>query len=579
VYVTPRKGPAPPPVDVARLRVLTEELGGTHHTLVADDAAQAVLVFARGLNASQIVLGASRRSRWRSLLRTGVSDRVIAGSDDIDVLVVTHAYARSGTRTPRPAGPLGRRRLLVGWLLALVAPLALAAALVPARGVPTLALAAMCYLALTVVCALVGGLWPAITAALAGSLLLNWFFTPPHHTLTIADSVNLAALILFLVVAAAVASVVDKAARRSIQAGLARHEADTLAMLNRTLLSGDHDAEGLLGLVKETFGVDAVALLRRRSNGSEWDTVAAVGEDPPREPQLATDATDISSTLTLALRGPAALPAHERSVLTAFATHLAVVIDRQALARRAEDAQRLEEGNRVRTALLAAISHDLRTPLAGIKAAVSSLRSPDVAWSQTDEAELLAAIEDSTDRLHSIVANLLDLSRLQTDAVQVSVHPVGLDDVVSRSITGMPRARGVELRFAEDLPPVQADAGLLDRVVENLVDNALRHSPADRPVLVSTSHIGDRVQLHVVDHGPGVADSEKERMFQPFQRLGDTHSRDGVGLGLAVAKGLTEALGGRLIAEDTPGGGLTMVVDLPALRPVPDARSTPAVLL
>ena len=577
VYVSPRKGPASPPDHVARLRVLTEELGGTHHTLVGDDVANAVLVFARGLNASQIVLGVSRRSRWRSLLHTGVSDRVIADSDDIDVLVVTHAYARSGARTARPAGPLGRRRLVVGWLLALVAPLVIAAALVPARGVPTLTLAAMCYLALTVVCALAGGLWPAITAALAGSLLLNWFFTPPHHTLTIADPVNLAALILFVLVAVAVASVVDKAARRSIQAGLARHEADTLSMLNRTLLTGDHDAQNLLELIKETFGVDAVALLRR-GHGSRWDTVAAVGERPPPEPPRATDAAEISSTLTLALRGPSALPAHERTVLAAFATHLALVIDRQALSRRAEDAQRLEEGNRVRTALLAAISHDLRTPLAGIKAAVSSLRSPDVAWSTVDEAELLAAIEDSTDRLHTIVANLLDLSRLQTDAVRPSVHPVGLDDVVSRTISGMPKARGVELRFAEDLPPVQADAGLLDRVVENLVDNALRHSPKDRPVLVSTSYIGDRVQLHIVDHGPGVPDPQKERMFQPFQRLGDAEVRDGVGLGLAVAKGLTEALGGRLIAEDTPGGGLTMVVDLPALRPVPDDRP-PAVLL
>jgi two-component system sensor histidine kinase KdpD len=224
----------------------------------------------------------------------------------------------------------------------------------------------------------------------------------------------------------------------------------------------------------------------------------------------------------------------------------------------------LEQGNRVRTALLAAVSHDLRTPLAGIKAAVTSLRSPDVQWSPTDEAELLATIEKSADRLHTIVANLLELSRLQSDAVRPIVDEIGLDDVVSRTVAAMPRAEHVDLRLAEDLPPVRADAGLLDRVVANLVDNALRHSPADRPVTVATSAVGDRVQLHVVDHGPGVPDAEKERMFAAFQRLGDAQSREGLGLGLAVARGLTEATGGLLIPEDTPGGGLTMVVDLPA---------------
>ena len=187
-------------------------------------------------------------------------------------------------------------------------------------------------------------------------------------------------------------------------------------------------------------------------------------------------------------------------------------------------------------------------------------------WSPEDETELLATIEESADRLHSIVANLLDLSRLQTDAVRPTADQIGLDDVVSRTISGMPGARTVELRFTDDLPPVIADAGLLDRVVANLVENALHHSPPGCAVVVATSHAGDRVQLHVVDRGRGVAEADKERMFEPFQRLGDGKTKDGVGLGLAVAKGLTEAVGGRLLAEDTPGGGLTMIVDLPAGR-------------
>jgi two-component system sensor histidine kinase KdpD len=424
-----------------------------------------------------------------------------------------------------------------------------------------------------VVCALVGGLWPAVTAAVLGSLLRNWFFTPPERTLDIADTVNVVALALFLLVAVAVASVVDKAARRSLQADLARREADTLTMLNRTLLRSDQDVETLLGLVRDTFAVEAAALLRRDGSG----VVASVGEAPPATAGDADASAEVSSSLLLALRGPQ-LSVQDRRVLAAFATHLAVALERQELTSRAEEARRLEEGNRVRTALLAAVSHDLRTPLAGIKAAVSSLRSPEVSWSAEDRAELLATIEDSADRLHTIVANLLDLSRLQSDAVRPVVHEVGLDDVVSRTVAQMPQGDRVELRFEPDLPPVLVDAGLLDRVVANLVDNAVRHSPAESPVTVATSHVGDRVQLHVVDRGPGVPDAQKEQMFAAFQRLGDARGREGLGLGLAVARGLTAALGGLLVAEDTPGGGLTMVVDLPAVPTGKPLDPTPAAL-
>ncbi|HEU4515464.1 MAG TPA: DUF4118 domain-containing protein [Nocardioidaceae bacterium] len=571
VHVSGRGSTSVGPDELARLRVLTEELGGTHHTVLADDVADAVLSLARTLNATQVVIGDSRRSRWRRLLGHGVSERVIAGAEDIDVLVVTHPYARTKPIMPGRAGPLGRRRVAAGWVLAVLGPPLLSALLVPSPDLSTLAMEAMGFLALTVVCALVGGLWPAVTAALLGSLLLNWFFTPPERTLNIADTINVVGLALFLLVAVAVASVVDKAARRSIQADEARREADTLTMLNRTLLRSDQDVETLLGLVRDTFAVEAVALLRRDGSG----VVASVGESPPETTADADASAEVSSSLVLALRGPQ-LSVQDRRVLAAFATHLAVALERQELTSRAEEARVLEEGNRVRTALLAAVSHDLRTPLAGIKAAVSSLRSPDVRWSVEDEAELLATIEDSADRLHTIVANLLDLSRLQSDAVRPVVHEVGLDDVVSRTVAQMPQGDRVELRFEPDLPPVLVDAGLLDRVVANLVDNAVRHSPPGAHVTVSTSHVGDRVQLHVVDRGAGVPDTQKEQMFAAFQRLGDARGREGLGLGLAVARGLTEALGGLLVAEDTPGGGLTMVVDLPAVPTRKPLRPTSA---
>jgi two-component system sensor histidine kinase KdpD len=271
--------------------------------------------------------------------------------------------------------------------------------------------------------------------------------------------------------------------------------------------------------------------------------------------------------MALALSGRV-LPAEDRRVLAAFAAQAAVVLDRRRLREEADQARALAEGNRIRTALLAAVSHDLRTPLAGIKAAVSSLRSEDVAWSDEDQAELLAGIEDGADRLDNLVGNLLDMSRLQTGTVTPIIREVDLDEVVPMALGGVPED-SVELDIPETLPMVAVDPGLLERAVANLVENAVKYSPDTTPVLVKASAIAHRVEIRVVDRGPGVPDEAKNRIFEPFQRYGDAPRGAGVGLGLAVARGFTEALGGTLSAEDTPGGGLTMVLSL-QLAPAPD---------
>lgn len=565
------------PTALAKLRGLTEDLGGTFHVVLADDEAEGVLGLASGVHATTIVVGVSRRRRWTAPFHTGVSDRIVAGAADIDVLMVTHPYARTTPlRTHISAHrALSRPRRIAGWVLAVSTPVLLTAALRPLGGSPTPASEGLAFLAVTVVCALVGGLWPALTAGLLSGLLLNYFFTPPLHTLTIASAEDVLTLLMFLLVAVLVASVVGTAARRSVQASRARREADTLSMLNQTLLRGDHDIVALLGVVCDTFAVSSAALLQRpRAEVSgPWEVLASSGPEPPHTPDEADATADASTSTRLALKGRA-LAAQDMRVLNAFATHLAVVADRERLAAQTAAAQRLAEGNRMRTALLTAVSHDLRTPLAGIKAAVSTLRSPEVSWSAEDQTELLAAIEDSTDKLGAIIANLLDLSRLQTGAVQLVTQDVGLDDVVSRALRTLPATERVDLDIAPDLPPVRVDSGLLERVAANLVENALRYSPAHTRVLVSAQVAGTRVRLRVVDHGPGVPDASKPQLFQPFQRLGDAPAGEGVGLGLAVAAGLARALGGELSAEDTPGGGLTMVVDL-AAGPEPPVTSEP----
>ena len=494
------------PTTVARLRSLADDVGGSLHTVVADDAAETVLDLARGVHASTIVVGVTRSSRWVRIFRSGVGERIIAGSGEIDVLMVSHPYARATfpTGRSRAGQALGRPRLVVGWLLAILAPLLITVSLVPLRNERTPSFEALLFLVATVVCALVGGLWPALAAALLGSLLLNFFFTPPLHTLSIGNAEDVVALLLFLLVAVAVASVVGTAARRAVQADRARREADTLSLLNQTLLRGDHDLDALLDLVRETFAMASVALLARPDAGGDataWQVVGSSGPHPPSTPEEGDVSAEASATARLVLKGRRLQP-HDLRVLSAFATHLAVAVDRDRLAAQTAAAQRLEEGNRLRTALLAAVSHDLRTPLAGIKAAVSVLRAPEAAWSKDDQADLLAAIEDSADRLGAIIANLLDMSRLRTGGLHLVTQDIGLDDIVARSVRTLGDADRIDVDVSPDLPAVRVDAGLLERVTANLVENALRYAPGPDHVEVLAASAPPWVRLCVVDHGP-----------------------------------------------------------------------------
>ncbi|MFJ3757664.1 ATP-binding protein [Streptomyces sp. NPDC090080] len=572
------------PKELAVQRTLVEDLGGTFHQVVGEDVPAALLDFARGVNATQIVLGSSRRKAWQYVLGPGVGATVARESGpDLDVHIVTHGEVAKGRGLPVARGArLGRGRIIAGWLFGLAGPTVMAVVL----NTVDLGLAndMLIFLTFTVAAALLGGLFPALASAAFGSLLLNYFYTPPLHRLTIADPKNIVAIVVFFGVALSVASVVDLAARRTHQAARLRAESEILSFLAGNVLRGETGLEELLERVRETFGMESAALLERAGDVEPWSCAGRAGVGPAlARPEDADVDVPIGDHMALALTGRV-LPAENRRVLAAFAAQAAVVLDRRRLQEEAERARALAEGNRIRTALLAAVSHDLRTPLAGIKAAVSSLRSDDVAWSDEDRAELLEGIEEGADRLDHLVGNLLDMSRLQTGTVTPIVRETDLDEVVPMALVGVPEG-SVELDVPETLPMVEADAGLLERSVANLVENAVKYSPADRPghvVSVSASAIADRVELRIVDRGPGVPDEAKERIFEPFQRYGDAPRGAGVGLGLAVARGFAEAMGGTLDAEDTPGGGLTMVLTLraagpagAAARPVAEAGAEP----
>ncbi|CAM5462645.1 sensor histidine kinase KdpD [Streptomyces tanashiensis] len=491
---------------------------------------------------------------------------------DLDVHIVTHGEVAKGRGLPVARGArLGRSRILGGWIVGVAGPRPRPAPHARRRR-PRARQRLLLFLALTVAAALLGGFLPALASAAVGSLLLNWFFTPPLHRLTVADPLNIVAIAVFFGVAMSVASVVDLAARRTHQAARLRAESEVLSYLAGSVLRGETSLEALLERVRETFSMESVALLERTDEVEPWTRAASVGTHPAARPEDADVDMPVGDHLALALTGRV-LPAEDRRVLGAFAAQAAVVLDRQRLVGEAEEARKLAEGNKIRTSLLAAVSHDLRTPLASIKASVSSLRSDDVEWSEQDRAELLEGIEAGADRLDHLVGNLLDMSRLQTGTVTPLIRTVDLDEVDPMALGGVPDG-SAELDIPETLPMVEVDKGLLERAVANIVENAVKYSPGGVPVAVAASALGDRVELRVVDRGPGVPDEAKDGIFEPFQRFGDAPRGSGVGLGLAVARGFVEAMGGTLGAEDTPGGGLTMVLTLRAAPGGPQAMAT-----
>ncbi|HEY2127473.1 MAG TPA: sensor histidine kinase KdpD [Streptosporangiaceae bacterium] len=566
------------PAALAGQRRLVESLGGTYHQVVGDDIPEALLNFARAENATQLVLGASRRS-WLTALLTGpgIGQRTIRGSGDIDVHIVTHAHMGRGRGLPRSRGGLTRRRQLAGYVLAAVLCPLLTVVLAALRGQLNLISDVLFFLVAVIVVALVGGFIPAILVAIAGSLLLNYYFTPPIHLWTIAEPNNALALGVFVAVALVVSSVVDRAARRTRQAARASAESELLVTTAGSVLRGQRAVEAVLDRVREAFGMQSVTLLEcapsqstaARNPNAGWRAVAHSGEPPVAKPSEADVEVPVAETMSLALRGRT-LPASDRRVLGAFAAYAAVALEQQRLAAEAEAARPIAEADRMRTALLAAVSHDLRTPLASAKAAVTSLRSADVQWDQQDRDELLATADESLDRLTHLVDNLLDMSRLQAGALSVFPRPAGLDEVVARALDDLGDVgHTVAVEIPDSLPAVRVDPGILERVIVNLTQNALRYSPEGKPPLLIASSLGDWVELRVVDRGPGIPRAQRDRIFVPFQRLGDTDNTTGVGLGLALSRGLTEAMGGTLEPEETPGGGMTMTLSLPAV-PAPE---------
>ncbi|GAB3240050.1 sensor histidine kinase [Mycolicibacterium hippocampi] len=555
---------------MGRIRELAQSLGATLHTVTGDGAAgvpAALLDFAREMNATQLVLGTSRRSRWARIFDEGIGATVVQRSGKIDVHMVTHEQAGRDSLWARVTP---RQRRATSWLAALVVPSSIGAVtiLLLDRFLGIGGESALFFVGVLVV-ALLGGVAPAALSAVLSGLLLNFFLTEPRYTLTISELDSAITIVVLLVVAVAVAALVDGAASRAREARLAAQEAELLAMFAGSVLRGA-DLDTLLDRVREAYSQRSVSLVRGVA------TVGCAGADPCVTVDAADTAIEVGfdddpEEFWLLMAGRK-LTARDRRVLSAVANQAAGLVKQKELAEEAGKAEAIARADELRRSLLSAVSHDLRTPLAAAKAAVSSLRSDDIGFSPEDTAELLATVEESIDQLTALVGNLLDSSRLAAGVVHPQLRRVYLEEAVPRALLGIGRrAAGFDgkaidrVKIEVDGTVVMADSGLLERVLANVIDNALRYSQ-DAAVRVTAGRVGDRVLIAVADEGPGIARGTGEQLFAPFQRLGDHDTSTGIGLGLSVARGFVESMGGTIASADTPGGGLTIEIDLAAAR-------------
>lgn len=535
-------------------RALVEQLGGTYHQVIGDNIPLALIDFARSNNATQLVIGVSRRNRLGAALTgAGIGSTVIRESGDIDVHIVSRARG-GGATLPRFRGGLTVRRRIYGFALAIVGAPLLTAILVPLRSTESITADVLTYQLLVVLVAMVGGLWPAVFAALLCAVTLDYFFVKPFYSITIGEPFHLYALILFVVIAALVSLVVDRAARRGRAAKRASAEAELLATVAGGVIRGEDTIQALVTRTREAFGLDEARLV------CDGEVLYTDGEQPGGGH---VQSIPVGERGTLELFGRD-LPSADRRLLAVIVTQLDAALEARDLAATASELAPLAEADRVRSALLASVGHDLRRPLAAATAAVTSLLSRDVTWSDADRDALLETAELSLRSLANLVTNLLDVSRLQAGVLAVSIAPTDIDDLILPVLDELEFGPAdVELDLSSDLSPVLADAVLLQRVLVNLLTNAIRFSPPESPPMIGASEFGGTVEIRIVDHGPGIPEDRRDAVFVPFQRLGDTDNTTGIGLGLALSKGFVEGMGGTIDAEDTPGGGLTMVVSLP----------------
>ncbi|PWG60035.1 sensor histidine kinase [Bifidobacterium catulorum] len=597
VHVTAEDGLAGSnPTLLARQRSLVEKLGGTYHQIIGEDIPDALLDFARANNATQVIVGVSRRgflSRW--LGRPSATSGIIDKSGDIDVHIVTHEFVQHGFHLPSYRESMAVSRKIVGLVFSLVAVLTLSWLLfrfsTPNFGQRDALLLQL----IVVLSAVIGGMVPAAVAAVLSGLALDFLYTPPVGTFHVIHASDVVTIILYVVVGVIVGAVVDRADARARQAQRARAESEMLASVAGSVLRSNNPLRAIVHRTREAFGFECVRVVQGgRVVISDADPSSPMG-NPSLNVAAGGDIADVEhDSISLNDHGPSlelygrTLEASDQRMLMAILSQIQTVLEHNDLMRKASEVEPLAAAEKVRTALLNAVSHDLRRPLASATTAVSGLQRMGAAASDKDRRELLAVAANGLKQLTKLVTDLLDVSRIREGALPLALVA---SDVVGAIVPLFDELDigpwKVDLDIAPGLPLVVADPALLQRALSNVVVNAMRFTPDDKRVRIAASTFNGIVEIRIVDQGPGVPDDRKGEIFAPFHRLGDTDNTTGLGLGMALSKGFVESMGGTISAEDTPGGGLTIVIALrvadPALtagQPIPKSeRPNPAEIL
>jgi two-component system, OmpR family, sensor histidine kinase KdpD len=488
---------------------------------------------------------------------------------------VTTLLARISRQRPR--------RRIAGYVVALLGTVALTASFLPVRNDITPLSKGFGFLVVVVIAAGVGGLGPGILASFLGFLAFNFFFIPPYGTFVIARAEDVVVLFVFLGLSILISALLSRATERAASAEAREAELRTLQTLSAQLVAavpGPETYRDILGRFLEAFGFSAGCLYTQDPKARELREQVSIGaeaatlsprwdpgtdERPPERLPLSVGGHNLGLLVLRSEREP--LSPAEARVMRAFCDQFALVLERDRLLRTATEAEVYRQSDNVRRALLAAVSHDLRTPLAAIKASVTDLLGEDTDQGPEYSKQALETINKETDRLASLVANLLDMSRIEGGMLKARVQNVDLGEVLTPCIDRIerqwPRLR-VRTLTDDEASLVRADPLFLDRVVTNLLDNAATASrEADREeVEVEARREQDKTTVRVIDHGAGVPASVREQLFYPFYQVTERHPRLGTGLGLAIAKGFLALMNGEIWIEETPGGGATFAFSL-----------------
>ncbi|MFA7346396.1 MAG: sensor histidine kinase KdpD [Desulfurivibrionaceae bacterium] len=582
---------------------LAESMGATVASVTAATVAEAVAEYAGRHNITKIVVGKPTRPRWRELLRPPIVDQIIRASGEIDVYVVSMSLGERRTATQQ------RRQLrTIPWAghaaaMILVAGATLLCSLVQSFFSPTNMV--MFYLLAVVLAAVRLGLQPAVLTAFLGVLAFDFFFVPPVFTLVVADTEYLLTFLVFLTVGLVISTQVARSRERAESLRLREVQTASLYYLSRDL-AGAADLVAVTGAVlrniRESLKAEIVVFL---ADGEQLKIISAserlhldlkeraVADWTFRNHQEAGCGTatlgsadllylplktsaNILGVLGVRMTDPADYNSQQhRLLLNAFASQTAMALERVRFSQQAEQAQILQARETLERALLNSISHDLRTPLASITGALSSLRDQE-GLDETARTELLATACEEAARLNRFVGNLLDMTRLEAGAVRLKYTPCDIEELIGCALSVLdPRLgkREIAVRLPPDLPLVMLDMGCMIQVLVNLLDNSLKYSPQDQPIGINARTDREWLVMEIIDHGPGVAEADLERIFDKFHRVPATEGARGTGLGLSICKGFVQAHGGKISAAITPGGGLTVTIRLP-LAPPPQTEGS-----